>query len=246
MSVESRERTPQGERTRAMRIRRLDATIDCLGERGWSGTTTTLVSQRAGVSRGAQLHHFPTKRDLVVAAVEYIASKRRAELESTADDLPSDRRTRAVLEILSDQFTSPVFLAALELWVAARTDETLREAVGTCGDPELECTYRRDVTRGRRATRTTHRTRDAPTGCHAAGYRRVGRGRARTRPGDARPPPRARPRRYARRRLPPPQTHPRRLGRHAGRNDRSPQQMTDRLTEVLSDLAEESEQLDGW
>ena len=70
MSVESRERTPQGERTRAMRTRLLDATIDCLVERGWSGTTTTLVSQRAGVSRGAQLHHFPTKRDLVVAAVE--------------------------------------------------------------------------------------------------------------------------------------------------------------------------------
>lgn len=133
MPVESQERpqrTPQGERTRAMRTRLLDATIDCLVERGWAGTTTTLVSERAGVSRGAQLHHFPTKQALVVAAVEYIATKRRTELEAAAEHLPRSRRTRAVLDILSEQFTSPVFLAALELWVAARTDETLRTAVG--------------------------------------------------------------------------------------------------------------------
>ena len=130
MPVESRERTPQGERTRVMRTRLLDATIECLVDRGWSGTTTTVVSERAGVSRGAQLHHFPTKQDLVVAAVEYISHRRREELEAAAQDLPRRRRTRAVLGILSEQFTSPVFLAALELWVAARTDETLREAVG--------------------------------------------------------------------------------------------------------------------
>ena len=52
-----------------MRARLLDATVDCLVEHGFSHTSTTLVSERAGVSRGAQLHHFPTKNDLVVAAV---------------------------------------------------------------------------------------------------------------------------------------------------------------------------------
>lgn len=130
MPVESKPRTPQGERSRAMRTRLLDATIACLVEHGWSGTTTTVVSERAGVSRGAQLHHFPTKQALVVAAVEYIARRRREELEAAARHLPRRRRTRAVLGILSEQFTSPVFLAALELWVAARTDDALREAVG--------------------------------------------------------------------------------------------------------------------
>ena len=49
-----------------MRQRLLEATVECLVERGWSGTSTTLVSERAGVSRGAQLHHFPTKGDLVL------------------------------------------------------------------------------------------------------------------------------------------------------------------------------------
>jgi AcrR family transcriptional regulator len=123
-------RISQEERTRAMRARLLDATVECLVERGFSGTSTTLVSGRAGVSRGAQLHHFPTKNDLVVAAVEHLTEVRGAELAAAAAALPTGpRRTRAVLQMLGEHFTSPVFIAALELWVAARTDETLLAAV---------------------------------------------------------------------------------------------------------------------
>ena len=123
-------RVPQEERTRAMRQRLLEATVDCLVEHGWSGTSTTLVSQRAGVSRGAQLHHFPTKDALVLAAVEHLSELRGQELREAAAHLPTGkRRTRAVLEMFAAHFTSPVFTAALELWVAARTDEALHGAV---------------------------------------------------------------------------------------------------------------------
>lgn len=122
-------RTPQPERTRAMRLRLMEATVDCLVERGWSGTSTTLVSERAGVSRGAQLHHFPNKQELVVAAVEHLAERRRTELTAAVGELPSGQRTRAALDRLAEHMTSPVFSAALELWVAARTDPGLRAAV---------------------------------------------------------------------------------------------------------------------
>src|SRR5690349_23253842 len=123
-------RVPQEERTRAMRQRLLEATLQCLVEKGWSGTSTTLVSQRAGVSRGAQLHHFPTKADLVIAAVEHIATIRRDELAEAAAALPrGERRTREVLELLGEHFTADVFAAALELWVAARTDPQLLAAL---------------------------------------------------------------------------------------------------------------------
>ena len=124
-------RVPQEERTRLMRARLLEACVDCLVERGFAGTSTTLVSERAGVSRGAQLHHFPTKNDLVVAAVEHLTEVRGAELAAAAGRLPhGPRRTRAVLQMLGDHFSSPVFIAALELWVAARTDPALLAAVG--------------------------------------------------------------------------------------------------------------------
>jgi len=123
-------RVPQEERTRLMRLRLLEATIELLVERGWSGTSTTLVSKRAGVSRGAQLHHFPTKNDLVLAAVEHLSDVRGRELAEAATRLPEGRRrTRAVLEMLAEHFTSPVFTAALELWVAARTDPHLLAAL---------------------------------------------------------------------------------------------------------------------
>ena len=123
-------RVPQEERTRAMRQRLLEATLGCLVEHGWSGTSTTLVSQRAGVSRGAQLHHFPMKTDLVIAAVDHIAQVRRDELAHAAATLPhGKRRTREVLELLGEHFTADVFAAALELWVAARTDPQLHAAV---------------------------------------------------------------------------------------------------------------------
>lgn len=136
-------RVPQEERTRAMRLRLLEATVELLVERGWSGTSTTLVSKRAGVSRGAQLHHFPTKSDLVLAAVEHLSEVRGRELDEASGRLPGGRRrTRAVLEMLADHFTSPVFTAALELWVAARTDPDLLAAVAP-----LERTIGREIHR---------------------------------------------------------------------------------------------------
>jgi len=78
-------RVPQEERSRVMRERLLDAAVECLIECGYSGTSTTLVSERAGVSRGAQLHHFPSRADLLVAAVEHVAQA-RGDLNITYQD----------------------------------------------------------------------------------------------------------------------------------------------------------------
>jgi AcrR family transcriptional regulator len=112
-----------------MRARLMDATVECLVERGFGGTSTTLISERAGVSRGAQLHHFPNKNALVVAAVEHLTAVRGAELTAAAAKVPAAHRTRDVLRMLGDHFASPVFIAALELWVAARSDPDLLAAV---------------------------------------------------------------------------------------------------------------------
>ena len=121
-------RTPQQERSRATRQRLLDATVDCLIGYGWAGTTTTLVAQRSGVSRGAQLHHYPTKAALVLAAVEHLARRRAEEIRAEAATLPVRRLDRAV-DLLAAAFTGPLYQAALEVWVAARTDPLLREAL---------------------------------------------------------------------------------------------------------------------
>src|ERR1700683_3235916 len=71
-----RVRRTQAQRTAAMRPRLLDATIECLVTYGYAGTTTPRVAELAGVTRGAQIHHFKSKEDLVVAAVEHLAQQR--------------------------------------------------------------------------------------------------------------------------------------------------------------------------
>ncbi|MFB6396585.1 TetR/AcrR family transcriptional regulator [Polymorphospora sp. 2-325] len=123
-------RAPQQERSRATRARLLEATVECLVERGWSGTTTTLVATRAGVSRGAQLHHYPTKAALVMAAVEHLSDRRAAEIRAEARALPTGpNRLDRVVDMLAAAFTGPLFVAAREVWVAARTDAELRAAL---------------------------------------------------------------------------------------------------------------------
>ena len=120
----------QQERSRSTQHRVLEAAVECLIERGWSGTTTTLVAARAGVSRGAQLHHYRTKSDLLVAAVEHLAERRSAELRAEAAALPpGGDRVAATIRLLAALFTGPLFSAAIEVWVAARTDPTLRTAL---------------------------------------------------------------------------------------------------------------------
>jgi AcrR family transcriptional regulator len=123
-------REPQQDRSRATRQRLLEAAIECLADVGWSGSTVAVVAERAGVSRGAAQHHFPTREDLVTSAVEYVSQERLAQLRSHAADLPAGPgRTQAVVDMIEQCYTGPVFRAAIHLWVAASSDERLRERV---------------------------------------------------------------------------------------------------------------------
>ncbi len=121
-------RRSQAERSAATRDALLDATIACLVEDGYAKTTTSRVAERAGVSRGAHLHHFQTRQALVAAAMERLAERRGAELLAAAEDLPEGReRLVKGLDLLWASYANPLFQAALDLWSHARTDADLRE-----------------------------------------------------------------------------------------------------------------------
>ncbi|AVH96124.1 MULTISPECIES: TetR/AcrR family transcriptional regulator [Streptomyces] len=115
---------PKQDRSRATRQRLLEAAVSCLAEHGWAGSTVSVVAERAGVSRGAAQHHFPTREDLFTAAVEYVAEERSQALRA----LPSDDREAAVAALV-DLYTGPLFRAALHLWVAATGEDQLRARV---------------------------------------------------------------------------------------------------------------------
>lgn len=118
------------ERALATRAALLDAALDCLVEEGYAATTTIEVARRAGVSRGAQLHHFPTKAELLTAAVGHLLERRTAEFRKAfADAEPGADRLHTAIDVLWSMFQGPTFVSWAELWLAARTDPDLRRTV---------------------------------------------------------------------------------------------------------------------
>ncbi|MHB8381339.1 MAG: TetR/AcrR family transcriptional regulator [Candidatus Binataceae bacterium] len=122
----------QEERSAETRQRLMDATVECLFERGYAGTTTTEIASRAGVSRGAQLHHFPKKDELVISALEHVFALRIAQMRDMAAERPTGGRAgqmASLVDALWPFFKGPTFYAWLELVVASRTEPALNEAV---------------------------------------------------------------------------------------------------------------------
>src|SRR5215468_7208823 len=94
-------RRPVQERSVATRVALLDATIEELCARGYSAATTTEIAERAGVSRGAELHHFPTKAELMTAAVEHLLERRLREFRNAMAALDSrQNRLDAAVDVL--------------------------------------------------------------------------------------------------------------------------------------------------
>jgi AcrR family transcriptional regulator len=120
----------QEERSAETRERLLDATIACLLELGYTGTSTTEVCQRTGLSRGALLHHFPTKQDLVIEAVRRLVARMGVEnLSQAAGVAPTDDPLDRMFDVIWTNFRQPLFHAVLELWIAARTDPELHASL---------------------------------------------------------------------------------------------------------------------
>jgi AcrR family transcriptional regulator len=119
-------REPQQDRSRATRARLLEAAIDSLAELGWAATTVAVVAERAGVSRGAAQHHFPTREDLFLAALEQTSVVRADQVKR---ELGDSRDPAVVVEHVMELFSGKFFRAALILWVAAANEPELRARI---------------------------------------------------------------------------------------------------------------------
>ena len=126
-------RRTQEERSTATRTLLLEATVECLDTLGFAGTSTTAVCKRAKLSRGAQLHHYPTKRKLVTAAIEHVLQRRLEEFRRRSAKDPGAGDVKARMEhavhLLWSMTSGQTFYAWLQLLVAARTDRALRRSM---------------------------------------------------------------------------------------------------------------------
>ncbi|HEY1134825.1 MAG TPA: helix-turn-helix domain-containing protein [Nocardioides sp.] len=119
---------PLQERSRDARRRILDAAVAVLVDHGYAGATTTRIQDRAGVSRGRLLHHFPSRDALLIAACHHLATARVEALGLSAT-LPADpaERIASAVATMASTYRSDYFWAATELWVASRSHPELAE-----------------------------------------------------------------------------------------------------------------------
>lgn len=117
----------QAQKSAATRNLIVEAAIKCFVDLGYAQTTTTAIADKAGLSRGAMLHHFPSKIDIVRAAVEYLHGKRlKAFRKAIQRSQPAEGdRVRQAVEAYWSHVRHPMFVAFFELSVAARTDPEL-------------------------------------------------------------------------------------------------------------------------
>lgn len=110
------------------RVGILDAAIECLATHGYARTTTQLIAETAGISRGAMLHHYPTKGALIAAIIAYCFYRRMQMLTEGVRKLTEAQRIQEFvgLEVLWNSYFTPEHRAYLELNIAARTDGELR------------------------------------------------------------------------------------------------------------------------
>jgi AcrR family transcriptional regulator len=121
-------RGPHAERSAQMRQRLIEAAISCLRRVGYAATTTQLVMEEAGVSRGAMLHHFPTKVDLIIAVGEAAAlSQNRYVRRRLGEFTAGMDRYLAITTATWEAICQPPALALIEIMMASRSDQALGE-----------------------------------------------------------------------------------------------------------------------
>ena len=124
----------------------LEAAIECLERFGYARTTTQLIAQTARISRGAMLHHYATKQEMIVSLVDYIFHRRLERLAAGIKGLSEAERVheQAGLEVYWQGLLSREFAAYLELLVASRTDTELA-AIFLPRAQRYDATEREDV-----------------------------------------------------------------------------------------------------
>jgi AcrR family transcriptional regulator len=129
-SVETARRRTQAERSEETRTRILKAAANLIRKRGYARFRTAEVARESGLSRGAQLHHFPTKDSLVVATLEYVfeqaqvLSRRRASAVNKPRDL-----IEAVIEDAREFFFSEHFMVAIDIVLSTSTNQSVRKQI---------------------------------------------------------------------------------------------------------------------
>ncbi len=123
-------RRTQGERSAETQRRLIEATIEALHRRGYARITTAEIAERAGVSRGALMHHYDTKEELVTVAVERLLKDTTGEIRGWLGRARSGELTLdAFLDHLWELYSGRLLFVTIEHITEARHNEALRASL---------------------------------------------------------------------------------------------------------------------
>ncbi|CAM3008777.1 TetR/AcrR family transcriptional regulator [Skermania piniformis] len=114
-------------RTRALL---LDAALDSLADRGYGNTSISDITARAGVTRGAQVHHFHTRTELFAHAIDHLVVRQRESLHRHIGQLaPDTTPVEVLIGLVTATFAGRLGKAAIELYSSFATDDELRHTM---------------------------------------------------------------------------------------------------------------------
>ena len=126
----------QAEKSEKTRTTVMEATIQCFVKIGYTNTTVTKIAEEAGVSRGAMMHHFSDRFDIIKASVEFLTERRLEEFRKLVSEgsidgghTVNEDNLRVTINALWKFFHKPSYIAFQELLVAARTDSELAKVM---------------------------------------------------------------------------------------------------------------------
>jgi len=117
-----RPRDPEGRREAIV-----DAAIEVIAEHGIGSASHRLIAERADVPLGSTTYYFPTRGDLVAAALERSAEQAAREVERWAEALARDPSAATLSGLASSYLDDrPRAVVEYELYVAAARAAGLR------------------------------------------------------------------------------------------------------------------------
>ena len=122
------------ERSAETRVRIIDATVACLYHAGYSAATMAAISEEAGVTRGAIIHHFSNMNELMVAVAIHISEHQYQRNHQRLMALPSGReRFLGIVDTEWDTALAPSTSALLKILVESKNHADLSKRL-----PEIQ------------------------------------------------------------------------------------------------------------
>lgn len=116
-------RRTQEERSQETQDRILRSALRCITQKGLQQTSTHDIARTAQVSRGALLHHYPTRAALLEAAFSLLLDEEAALIEDFSKGLARDGSSIAMLvNFIRERYTGPLFFVTLDYLSLARVD----------------------------------------------------------------------------------------------------------------------------